>query len=65
MESSVTQEEAVLERVVEIDEGKVRLHLDGLVRSTVEETLNGLLDAEADALGNSGASQGVQRSRGR
>lgn len=50
MESSVTQEAAVLEQVVQIDEGRVRSHLDGLVRSTVEETLNGLLDAEADAL---------------
>ncbi len=36
--------------VVQIDEGKIRAHLDEVVRSTVEETLNALLDAEADHL---------------
>jgi putative transposase len=36
--------------VVQIDEGKIQAHLDEVVRNTVEETLNGLLDAEADQL---------------
>ena len=36
--------------VVQIDEGKIRAHLDEVVRATVEETLNALLDAEADHL---------------
>lgn len=36
--------------VVQIDEGRIQAHLDEVVRSTVEETLNGLLDAEADQL---------------
>lgn len=36
--------------VVQIDEGKIQAHLDQVVRSTVEETLNALLDAEADQL---------------
>jgi transposase-like protein len=36
--------------VVQIDEGRIQRHLDEVVRSTVEETLNGLLDAEADIL---------------
>jgi transposase-like protein len=36
--------------VVQIDEGKIRAHLDEVVRNTVEETLNALLDAEADHL---------------
>jgi len=36
--------------VVQIDEGKIRSHLDEVVRATVEETLNALLDAEADHL---------------
>ena len=31
-----------------VDEGKLRGHVDEVVRSSVEETLNGLLDAEAD-----------------
>lgn len=36
--------------VVQIDEGRIQAHLDEVVRSTVEETVNGLLDAEADHL---------------
>ncbi|MGA9059316.1 MAG: IS256 family transposase [Terriglobia bacterium] len=39
-----------LNQVVQIDEGRIQQHLDEVVRSTVEETLNGLLDAEADQL---------------
>jgi len=41
---------APLGPVVKIDEGRIREHLDEVVRSTVEETLNALLDAEADHL---------------
>jgi len=33
-----------------VDEGKLKGHVDEVVRSSVEETLNGLLEAEADAL---------------
>ena len=33
-----------------VDEGKLRNHVDDVVRSSVEETLNGLLDAEADQI---------------
>src|ERR1700742_558839 len=36
--------------VVQIDDGKIQAHLDQVVRATVEETLNALLDAEADQL---------------
>jgi transposase-like protein len=39
-----------LSKVIRIDESEIRGHLDKLVVGTVEETLNGLLDAEADAL---------------
>ncbi len=39
-----------LGNVVQIDEKRIHDHLGELVRGTVEETLNGLLDAEADAL---------------
>ena len=35
---------------LQIDEGKLRGHVDEVVRSSVEETLNGLLDAEADEI---------------
>ena len=41
-----------LRKVIQIDEGKIRDHLGELVRDTVEETLNKLLDAEADQLCN-------------
>ena len=37
-------------KLIEIDQGQRRQHVDGLVRDAVEGTLNGLLDAEADAL---------------
>ena len=33
-----------------VDEGKLRNHVDEVVRSSVEETLNALLDAEADQI---------------
>ena len=39
-----------LNNVVQIDEGRIQDHLDKLVRNSVEETLNQLLDAEADAM---------------
>ncbi|MDX1346232.1 MAG: IS256 family transposase [Sedimenticolaceae bacterium] len=39
-----------LGKVVQIDEKRIHDHLGELVRGTVEETLNSLLDAEADAL---------------
>ena len=43
-------EKQALGPVVQIDEGRIQAHLDGVVRSTVEEALNALLDAEADHL---------------
>ena len=39
-------------KIISIDEGKIRNHLDEMVRKSVEDTLNSLLDAEADALCN-------------
>jgi transposase-like protein len=41
-----------LGKVIQIDEEKIHQHLGDLVRGTVEETLNQLLDAEADQLCN-------------
>jgi putative transposase len=41
---------APLGEVISINEGVVKDHLDKLVKKTVEETLNGLLDADADQL---------------
>ena len=39
-----------LGKVVQIDDRRIQDHLGELVRGTVEETLNTMLDAEADAL---------------
>lgn len=41
-----------LSKVIQIDEDQIQQHLGDLVRGTVEETLNKLLDAEADQLCN-------------
>ena len=41
-----------LGKVIQIDESQIQEHLGELVRGTVEETLNKLLDAEADQLCN-------------
>ena len=38
-----------LSNVITIDDERIRGHLDRVVRGTVEETLNALLDAEADS----------------
>jgi transposase-like protein len=48
----VTERESTkpLAGVIQIDEAAVKDHLGELVRGSVEETLNGLLDAEADRL---------------
>jgi len=47
-------EDQVLSNVVRIDDDRIRDHLGKIVRSSVEETLNALLDAEADRLCNAG-----------
>jgi hypothetical protein len=44
---------AQLGPVVKIDDGRIREHLDEVVRSTVEETLITLLAAAASLLGRS------------
>jgi transposase-like protein len=41
---------ANFEGVIKIEEEKIRSHVDQVVRETVEQTLNGLLQAEADEL---------------
>jgi len=41
-----------LHKVIKIDEGKIKDHLGNLVKKSVEDTLNAMLDAEADQLCN-------------
>ena len=49
--SSVTNEtKSASKNLMQIDEHQIRSHVREVVRSSVEETLNGLLDAEADQL---------------
>jgi len=43
-----------LSNVIRIDDERIKGHLDRIVRGTVEETLNALLNAEADRLCNAG-----------
>jgi len=50
-------------RIIQIDEGKVREHLGEIVRGTVQETLNALLDEEADRLCNAGRYQRTEARR--
>ena len=48
--ASEVASESVLDRAIRVDADQVRRHVDEVVRGTVEQTLNALLDAEADAL---------------
>ena len=48
--SSVADVPSDAVKLIEIDQGQLKQHVDGLVRDAVEDTLNALLDAEADAL---------------
>ena len=41
-----------LNNVITIDDERIKNHLERVVRGSVEETLNALLDAEADRLCN-------------
>lgn len=41
-------------QVIQIDEARIRDHLGEMVRGTVEETLNAMLEAEADQLSGAG-----------
>ena len=47
-----TQIPGPLNNVIRIDDERIKGHLDRVVRGTVEETLNALLDAEADRMCN-------------
>ena len=51
-----------LGNVIKIDDDRIKSHLDRVVRGSVEETLNALLDAEADRLCNA---QRYERSEAR
>lgn len=52
MENVVQETEKTIPGAIKIDEKGIRNHLDGLVRQSVEDTLNALLNAEADEICN-------------
>jgi transposase-like protein len=60
---SEDREATGLSNVVRIDDERIRDHLGQIVRGTVEETLNGLLEAEAERLCNAGRYERTQARR--
>lgn len=58
----MSEKDDTMGQVIQIDEGRIHEHLGEMVRGTVEEALNAMLDAEADAL--CGAAR-YERSEGR
>jgi len=53
-------DEKPMGQVIQIDEARIRDHLGEMVRGTVEETLNAMLDAEADQLCGAGRYERTQ-----
>jgi putative transposase len=62
MKERPMSDEKPMAQIIQIDEARIRDHLGEMVRGTVEETLNALLDAEADRLCNA---QRYERSEAR
>lgn len=50
MENVAQKNEKAIKDLIKVDEKEVKDHLDALVRQSVEDTINGLLNAEADAI---------------
>lgn len=63
MEPTNQGEATKLSQVIQIDEGKIQEHLGEMVRSTVEETLNAMLDAEADRLAELTGTNGLRQEK--
>ena len=57
MENVAQENEKSISGAIKVDEKEVMEHLDGLVRKSVEDTLNTLLNEEADAICNAGRYQ--------
>ena len=50
MENVVHEKRKAPPGAIKIDEKEIRDHLDGVIRQSVKKTLNGLVNAEADAI---------------
>ena len=57
MENVAHETEKAISGAIKIDEKEIQDHIDCLVRQSVEDTLNALLNAEADAICNAGRYQ--------
>ena len=57
MENVASIDEKVLSNAFKIDEKEIKNHLASMVKESVEETLNALLNAEADAICGAGRYQ--------
>ena len=54
MSKKVAKDRVEIKNAIEVNQEQIKGHLNELVRQSVEETLNGLLDAEADRLCQAG-----------
>ena len=57
MENVAHETKKAISGAIKIDKKEIQDHIDGLVRQSVEDTLNALLNAEADAICNAGRYQ--------
>ena len=57
MENVAHETEKAISGAIKIDEKEIQDHIGGLVRQSIEDTLNALLNAEADAICNAGRYQ--------
>jgi putative transposase len=64
MKEQPMSDENPMGQVIQIDEARIRDHLGEMVRGTVEETLNAMLDAEADQLCGAGRYERSQAAAG-
>lgn len=50
MKKKIAEDGVGIKNAIQVNDGEIKAHLGELVRQSVEETLNGLLEAEADRL---------------
>ena len=62
MENVAQENEKAISGAIKIDEKEIRTHLDGLVRQSVEDALNTLLNAEADAISRTSTARDIVKS---
>jgi hypothetical protein len=63
MKEQPMSDEKTMDQIIQIDEARIRDHLGKMVRGTVEETLNAMLDAEADRLCGAGLTSAAKPAR--